>query len=223
MNEAQTIGQVLDDIRQHHDFDIVVVDDGSTDDTAIIARAHGARVLPHIRSLGAWKATQTGIRYAFNQSYDSVVTMDADGQHLGSQIQSLLNSVGDGSDVIIGSCSSRASALRLIAWHFFRTASGVDVKDITSGFRFYNLAALRVLSTKEATMLDFQDLGVLLLLRSLDLSIEEVEVDMNERVSGKSRIFNSWFSVMSYMVTTGIVCLTKAIPLRDVRYLKRFY
>jgi hypothetical protein len=72
-------------------------------------------------------------------------------------------------------------------------------------------------------MLEFQDLGVLLLLRSLGLSIEEVNVDMDERISGKSRIFNSWFSVSSYMLTTAIVCLTKAIPLRDVRYLKRFY
>jgi glycosyltransferase involved in cell wall biosynthesis len=222
-DEAATISQVIGDIRARHAFDIVVIDDGSVDDTAAIARANGAIVLPHVRALGAWKATQTGIRYAFNKKYDGVMTMDADGQHIPSQMTRLLETAKSGSDVVIGSCTGRGDFMRHMAWRFFRTVSGINVRDITSGFRLYNLAALRVLSTKEATMLEFQDLGVLLLLRSLGLSIKEVEVDMDERSDGKSRIFGSWFSVVSYMFTTAVVCFTKAVPLRDVRYLKRFY
>ncbi len=221
-DEALTIGPLLADIRTRYGFDIVVIDDGSTDATAAIARENGAVVLPHLRALGAWKATQTGLRYAYNRSYEGVITMDADGQHLPTEMAALLSRM-DSVDVVIGSCISRGSFLRHVAWNSFRIMSGINVKDITSGFRLYNLAALRVLSAKEATMLEFQDLGVLLLLRSLGLSIEEVNVAMDERISGKSRIFNSWFSVSSYMLTTAIVCLTKAIPLRDVRYLKRFY
>jgi glycosyltransferase involved in cell wall biosynthesis len=221
-DEALTIGPLLADIRTRCGFDIVVIDDGSKDATAAIARENGAVVLPHLRALGAWKATQTGLRYAYNRSYEGVITMDADGQHLPTEMTALLSKM-DNVDVVIGSCISRGSFLRHVAWNSFRLMSGINVKDITSGFRLYNLAALRVLSAKEATMLEFQDLGVLLLLRSLGLSIEEVNVDMDERISGKSRIFNSWFSVSSYMLTTAIVCLTKAIPLRDVRYLKRFY
>ncbi len=64
-NEALTIANVLVELKQCFPFDVVVIDDGSTDDTALIAREHGAVVLPHIRSLGAWKATQTGMRYAY--------------------------------------------------------------------------------------------------------------------------------------------------------------
>ena len=113
--------------------------------------------------------------------------------------------------------------MRHIDWGSFRSISGIAVKDITSGFRWYNIAAIRALSAKEATMLEFQDLGVLLLLRSLGLNIEEVNVQMNERTNGKSRIFSTWFKVAYYMMTTALVCLTKAVPLKDVRYQKRFY
>lgn len=222
-NEAATIGTVIADIQQRYPFDIVVIDDGSTDNTAQIAKSLGAVVLPHVRALGAWKATQTGIRFALNKNYEGVITLDADGQHLPSEIAGLLETANTGVDVVVGSCISRGTFMRHVAWKFFRWVSNIDVKDITSGFRLYNFAALRVLSTKEATMLEFQDLGVLLLLRSLGLSIKEVNVAMDVRISGKSRIFGSWFKVLSYMITTGLVCLTKAIPLRDVRYLKRFY
>ena len=222
-NEAQSIGKVLTAIKQNYSFDVVVVDDGSTDDTALIASEHDVVVLPHIRSLGAWKATQTGMRYAYAQKYDGVITLDADGQHLPAEIENLIRCANTGVDVVVGSCLSRGDLMRHVAWRFFRLVSGINVKDITSGFRLYNRAAIRVLSSKEATMLEFQDLGVLLLLRSLGLNIKEVNVKMNERLIGKSRIFNSWFSVISYMATTALVCLTKAIPLRDVRYLKRFY
>ena len=149
--------------------------------------------------------------------------MDADGQHLPCEIDSLLHRANEGTDVVVGSFIERGDFMRHVAWKFFRLVSGINVKDITSGFRLYNRAAIRVLSSKEATMLEFQDLGVLLLLRSLELSIVEVNVKMDERLIGKSRIFNSWFSVLSYMTTTALVCFTKAIPLRDVRYLKRFY
>lgn len=222
-NEAATIGALIAQLQALYSFDIVVIDDGSSDDTAIVAKSSGAVVLNHVRALGAWKATQTGIRYALAKSYQGVITMDADGQHLPIEINQLLECAKSGVDVVVGSCVSRGDVLRHTAWRFFRAVSGINVKDITSGFRLYNFAALRVLSTKEATMLEFQDLGVLLLLRSLGLSILEVEVKMDERMIGESRIFGSWFKVLSYMFTTALVCFAKAIPLRDVRYLKRFY
>jgi glycosyltransferase involved in cell wall biosynthesis len=222
-DEEATIGDLLVELRQRYAFDIVVIDDCSKDNTATIAKENGALVLPHIRALGAWKATQTGIRYAYNRGYETVITLDADGQHLPEEIGALLNTAKTGADVVIGSCLSRGTFLRHIAWQSFRSISGIAVKDITSGFRLYKLAAVRALSTKEATMLEFQDLGVLLLLRSLTLNIIEVNVQMNERINGKSRIFSSWFKVSSYMITTALVCLTKAIPLNDLRYLKRFH
>jgi glycosyltransferase involved in cell wall biosynthesis len=222
-DEETTIGALIADIRQRYDFDVVVIDDCSTDKTAAIARENGALVLPHLRALGAWKATQTGIRYAYNRGYQNVITLDADGQHLPEEIAALVETAKSETDVVVGSCISRGTILRHIAWQSFRSISGIAVQDITSGFRWYNFAAIRALSAKEATMLEFQDLGVLLLLRSLNLSIKEVNVQMNERTNGKSRIFSSWFKVAYYMLTTALVCLTKAVPLKDVRYQKRFY
>lgn len=222
-DEEATIGELLAELRRRYDFDIVVVDDFSQDNTAAIAKENGVLVLPHIRALGAWKAAQTGIRYAYNRGYDAVITLDADGQHLPEEIEALLDTAKTGVDVVIGACLSRGTFLRHVAWQLFRRASGIKVHDITSGFRWYNLAAIRALSTKEASMLEFQDLGVLLLLQSLKLEIAEVDVKMDKRSNGKSRIFSSWYRVSGYMLTTALVCLTKAVPIKDVRYLKRFY
>ena len=89
-NEAATIGPLISELKQRYPFDIVVVDDASTDDTAAVARKAGARILSHVRGLGAWKATQTGFRYAYNHEYQGVITLDADGQHLPDQIEQLL-------------------------------------------------------------------------------------------------------------------------------------
>ena len=79
MNESGSIASVLSDITAHFNCTVIVVDDASTDNTAQIARGLGACVLSHAINLGAWRATQTGIRYALKKGYERVVTCDADG------------------------------------------------------------------------------------------------------------------------------------------------
>jgi hypothetical protein len=83
------------------------------------------------------------------------------------------------------------------------------LRDLTSGFRLYNAEAMQVLASREATLLDYQDLGALLLVRRAGLRIVEVPVSMNLRAVGKSRIFNSWFSVAKYMAATTLLCLAR--------------
>jgi glycosyltransferase involved in cell wall biosynthesis len=208
LNEEQDIADVIREVRKLGAIDVLVVDDGSVDDTAAVARAHGASVLRAPLWQGAWGAIQTGIRYAVRHGYSGVVTMDADGQHEPAYLPRLLDAARD-ADVVIASCPSRGSRLRQFAWGYFRLLTGFDIDDLTSGFRYYNARACRLLAMDEATLLDYQDIGVLLLLRGAQLRIAEIPVLMNLRKHGASRVFRSWWTVARYMAETSILCLAR--------------
>lgn len=207
-NEAATIGVVIDGVKERGFPGIVVVDDGSDDNTADIARAHGAWVLQAPLAQGAWGAMQTGIRFAVKQGYSGVVTMDADGQHEPACLDALLQHA-ETADVVIGACPERGSRMRRIAWAYFRFLTGFRFEDLTSGFRYYGADACSLLAREEATLLDYQDIGVLLLLHKAGFKIHEVPVAMNPRQIGISRVFNSWLTVVRYMFETTLLCLAR--------------
>lgn len=207
-DEAATIGPLVAALLAAGWPHIFVIDDHSQDDTGNIARRAGATVARPVLPLGAWGGMQLGVRHALAQGYRGVVTMDADGQHEVQEIPSLIVG-GLTADVVIGAHPERASRLRHIAWRWFRAIAGFELHDITSGFRYYNRQAIEILAASEATLLDYQDVGVLLLLRKADLHILEVPVNMNPRQVGRSRIFYSWFSVLRYMITTTLLCLAR--------------
>lgn len=216
-DEAGTIGAVLGSLRAAGWSDVLVVDDHSADGTGAVASTAGAKVLRPVLPMGAWGAMQAGIRYGLAKGYHAVVTMDADGQHEVSELPLLL-AMHHQADLVIGAFPERASAARRIAWHWFRRIAGFDLRDLTSGFRYYNQAAMEILASREATLLDYQDLGTLLMLRRAGLRIVEVPVSMNLRAVGKSRIFNSWFSVGRYMAITTLLCLSR-LPVRRAKTL----
>lgn len=206
-NEASNLAMVLDGIQQHGSFDVVVVDDNSLDETRAIALEHGAVVLPLFIRLGAWGAIQTGIRYGMLSGYEVIVTIDADGQHDPGDIPKLLNEMKHGeADVVIGSCPDRGSPARHAAWKMFRGLSGLRFEDVTSGLKVYGKQASLMLADADATIFDYQDLGVLLYLMQENMVIKERKVVMFHRGDGKSRIFNSWFLVVKYMIQTIILC-----------------
>lgn len=209
-NEANDITRVIDEVRSACQLPVVVVDDASTDATVARARAAGARVLPLPVQLGAWGAIQTGLRFALWNGHDHVLTMDADGQHEAVWIDRLLAPVLSGeADVSIGCCVRRGSRMRKIAWKILKAVSGLALEDITSGFRVYNRAAIRLLSSRQATLLEYQDVGVLVLLRNAGLHITDVEVTMLPRRSGSSRVYHSWFAVIYYMCHTLLLGFSK--------------
>jgi len=208
LNEGDCIGEVIEQARAHRGMDVLVVDDGSTDDTAAVALVKGAKVIQAPLWQGAWGAIQTGIRYAVRHGYAGVITMDADGQHEPSYLPQLV-AAGENADVVIAACPSRGSRSRQVAWAYFRRLTGLAFDDLTSGFRLYNRRACRLLAMEEATLLDYQDIGVLLLLRRAGLSIAEISVSMNARRSGASRVFSSWWTVGRYMVETTVLCLAR--------------
>lgn len=213
-NEAATIGTLLATLRAKGWHDIVVINDQSTDDTGAIAQAGGARVLNPTLPMGAWGGMQAGICYAIRHGYQAVITMDADGQHEVDEIPTLLRA-RDQADLVVGAFPERASRLRQLAWRWFQQLAGFDLRDLTSGFRLYNHKAMKTLASPEATLLDYQDLGALLLVRRAGLAITEVPVSMNLRTVGTSRIFNSWFNVAKYMIATTLLCMAQWKVRRD--------
>jgi glycosyltransferase involved in cell wall biosynthesis len=209
-NEANDIANVIADIQIYSNYPVVVVDDASTDDTILKARAAGAVVVPLSIQLGAWAATQTGLRYALKNGYEYAITMDADGQHLAESLPAMIKPITDQeADVTIGACTRRGSILRKIAWTIMKKASGLRLEDLTSGFRVYDRRAIRRLATWQATLLQYQDVGVLAMLQASGLRMKDVEVSMLPRRNGISRIFYSWTSVFYYMSYTLLLGFTK--------------
>ena len=209
-NESKDIAHVIADIQKHSNFPVVVVDDASNDDTIIKARQAGAVVVPLAVQLGAWGATQAGLRYALKNDYSYAITMDADGQHLAESLPALIQPIiNKEADVTIGACTQRGSVMRKIAWTLMKRVSGLRLEDLTSGFRVYDRRAIRRLAAWQATLLEYQDVGVLAMLKASGIRIKDVEVSMLPRQSGISRVFYSWTSVIYYMSYTLLLGVTK--------------
>lgn len=209
-NEEPTVGRIVSEVKADLAMDVVVVDDYSDDDTASVAREAGALVLSLATHSGAWTAMQTGFIFARRRGYQHVITFDADGQHPVKSIAVVRDTLYEGGmDVVVGSCPERGSSLRHVAWSFFRTVSPLALDDLTSGLRGYNQKALDVVVSSGSYLLDYQDMGLLLLLHQSGLRIGEVPVCMIPREHGHSRVFSSWSKVLRYMYTTSMLCLSK--------------
>jgi hypothetical protein len=150
------------------------------------------------------------------------VTVDADGQHEPAYVAQLTAPICAGqADVVIGSYPSRASLLRATAWRYFHWLTDLGLEDLTSGFRAYNRAAIERLARADASLLDYQDVGSLMLLRQSGLTALEVPVKMVPRVAGRSRVFHSWAAVTQYMLHTSIICLALSSRPGRRRYRRR--
>lgn len=216
-NETKDIAFVIGEINRYTNFPVVVIDDASTDNTIEEARKAGAVVIPLAVQLGAWGATQAGLRYALKNGFSYAITMDADGQHLAESLPVLLQPIiRKEADVTIGACTRRGSKARKIAWNLIRRASGLSLEDLTSGFRVYDRRAIRRLARWQATLLEYQDVGVLVMLKASGLIIKDVEVRMLPRRHGISRIFYSWNSVFYYMCYTLLLSVTKRGIVHDL-------
>lgn len=162
-NEATVIGEVVKSAREvflkskkAYDIDIVVVNDGSKDETANEAKKGGAIVINHILNSGAGSATLTGLAYARQHNYDIAATMDADGQHAPDDVLEGIKSIDQGNaDLLIGSrlIDSRGMSkikvlgnkgLSLFTYLLF----GINVTDSQSGLRIFSKRAIDDLQWK---------------------------------------------------------------------------
>ncbi|HIJ80628.1 MAG TPA: glycosyltransferase family 2 protein [Desulfuromonadales bacterium] len=196
-NEERAIAQVIVGIQNAMPGrpDILVVNDGSCDETASRASAAGAVVVSHIRNMGYGVAIQTGYKYAYSRGYEFVVQIDGDGQHDPSYISQLLQPVVDGTaDLALGSRfldagSYRPSFSRRAGMFFFSfllsRLIGQAISDPTTGFQAFN-AKVVAFFIGDSFPCDYPDADVLLVLGLSGFSICEVPVRMFARADGKS-------------------------------------
>jgi glycosyltransferase involved in cell wall biosynthesis len=201
-NEEANLPAVLDELRRElPDADLLVVDDGSTDRTAAIAREHGADVLSFGENRGLRAGIAAGYREALERCYPYCGRVDADGQHPATELRRLLDLVrSDRCDVAIGSrfvtgdgypaYRYSPSGLRRFGTAVLRRAMrlrlGRTFVDATSGMTAVNANALPVMAQPYTS--GAPEVEALLRLHDAGLRVEEVPVDMRERASGESKL-----------------------------------
>lgn len=195
LNEASTLPSVLEHLGQAGpSYDVVVVDDGSTDNTADIARAAGAIVLSLPFNLGIGGALRTGFRYAVQQDYDAAVQLDADGQHDPWSIQLLLDQL-ERADFVVGSRFStgvpayevgrtRRHAMRTLELSV-RLLTGRRYTDTSSGFRAFNRDVLQYFARSYPSEY-MESVEALVNVSYEGFRIVEVPIDMHARAGGSA-------------------------------------
>ncbi len=202
-NEAETIGGVIADLKEHiPEADVLVVDDGSTDDTARVAEQAGhdggtvVTVLSQPFNMGIGATMQTGYKYAKLKGYEIAVQVDADGQHPPDQIKHLLAPLMEGrADIVVGSRflgkgDYTPSLARVAGISFFSKLISLILReritDPTSGFRAASRKCIEYFSSRYPD--DYPEAEALVLLHKKKFSIMEVPVKMKERGGGRSSI-----------------------------------
>jgi glycosyltransferase involved in cell wall biosynthesis len=155
LNAERTIAAVVAESRRHIE-PVLVIDDGSSDATGEVARAVGATVIRHDLNRGKGGALKTGFAWALEQGFEAVITLDADGQHLPSEIPAFIDARREtGADLIIGGRSHLFGQMlprRRLANRFsalcISIASGARITDSQSGFRLYSDQLLRTVKPR---------------------------------------------------------------------------
>jgi len=198
-NEEKNIRTVVEEIRENGiDWDIIAVDDGSTDNSRKVLESLPVTVIPHPVNLGYGAAIQTGLRHAVSRGYEPVVLMDADGQHVPSEIHKLLAELKQDTDIVIGSrilgksAEYRIPLLRRMGITFFssvaKTLGGAKIYDVTSGFQVMRRNVAKFLA--EEYPVDFPDAEVIIALGLKKFRIREVPAKVRKREHGTSMYSN---------------------------------
>jgi glycosyltransferase involved in cell wall biosynthesis len=228
-NEEDAIGRVVEEIRAYDPhLEVVVVDDGSHDRTAQVARAAGARVLRLPFNLGIGGAVQTGFRYAHENEFELAVRVDGDGQHDPAQLGAVIEPVLRGeADIVVGSRylspggdGYRSSVPRRVGIRILASVvsllTGQRITDPTSGFQALNRKAIALFAADYPH--DYPEVEALVLLLRHRLGLREVPIEMRPRAAGRSSI--QTLSSGYYMVKVLLALLVgsfrrNAVPLEE--------
>jgi len=224
-NEEASIAGVVGELLAYDaGLRVVVVDDGSTDRTAEVARASGAKVISLPFNLGIGGAVQTGFRYAWEQGFDVAVRADGDGQHDPAELDAILRPVLAGeADVAVGSrfiggdgyrsSRSRRAGIRLLAW-IVSALTRQRITDPTSGFQAANRLGIRLFAADYPH--DYPEAEATVMVFKHRLRLQEVSVKMRARESGRSSI--TTVRSVYYMIKVVLAIFValfrrKAVPL----------
>jgi glycosyltransferase involved in cell wall biosynthesis len=220
-NEESSVPFVANELKGLR-YDVILIDDGSSDATSHVARRQGLKVISLPINLGIGGAVQTGFKYAREHNYEIAIQLDGDGQHRGDQIESIIAPVFKGqADLVIGSRVLEASYVfprsRRLGGMFFSfligSISGVTVTDPTSGFRCYGKKALRLFSEQYPE--DFPEVDSIVVACKNGLRILEVPVLMRQRHAGTSSI--SARASVYYMIKVALSLLVNAMRKKTSR------
>jgi glycosyltransferase involved in cell wall biosynthesis len=224
-NEGGSVAGVVRSLREDAGtFDVVVVDDGSTDDTASQAASASATLIRLPFNLGIGGAVQTGFQYALERGYDYMAQVDGDGQHEAAELHKLVAAMRDDPDVDVV-CGSRflsaehsypAPISRRTGVHLFAFALRLmlrqPVTDPTSGFRLYNRRAIALFARDYPH--DFPEVEAILMLHDHRLRMMEVPVRMKLRGTGRSSITKS--RSLYYMIKVSLALIVGLMRSRPV-------
>jgi glycosyltransferase involved in cell wall biosynthesis len=228
-NEADAIGRVVDTMRAFDPMiDAVVVDDASTDDTAVIAEAHGATVLRLPFNVGIGGAVQTGFKFALAEGYDIAVRLDGDGQHDPGELRKLLEPIQRGeADFVIGSRFADGTgsyrppfARRMGIQVFARLVSILGrqrVTDTTSGFLALDRIGIELFAQEYPH--DYPEVEATLVALRSGLRLTQVQVQMRERETGTSSItfVRSLYYIVKVMLALLVASLRRYPRLEGAR------
>jgi hypothetical protein len=215
-NEEEALPGVLAELRAAvPDVDVLVVDDGSADSTAAVARHHGVPVAQLPFNLGVGGALRTGFRYAVRNGYDRAVQLDGDGQHDPGEIPALLAALDDGADMVVGSRFSstthtydvgrmRSGGMRLLRI-LLRVLSGQEFTDTSSGFRGFSRPTLEFFAYNYPVEYLGDTVEALLLACYAGFRVVETPVAMRRRGGGTPSARNVWlvFHYLRLLIALG--------------------
>ena len=211
-NEQDNIKRVVDNLIQNYpQYDYVVVNDGSKDDTKKICVENGYRLLDLPVNLGLAGGFQAGMKYAYQMGYDYAIQFDADGQHRPEYIEPIVNKMEEGYDIVIGSRfveKKKDSSLRMIGSRLISFAikltTGAKINDPTSGMRMFNKAMI-----KECAMnINYgPEPDTVSFLMKNGAKVAEVQAEMDERIAGESYLnaINSIKYMLRMMISIVII------------------
>lgn len=194
LNEEDSVADVVRDVRKSlPDSDCLVIDDGSTDRTALRARQAGAQVLRLPYNLGVGGAMRAGFRFARDAGYQVVVQVDADGQHDPAALAELIRGL-DAADLMIGArfagrgeygvSGPRKWAMRSLAVVMSRVA-GTPLTDVTSGFKAAGPRAVNLFADNFPAEYLGDTIEALVIAARAGLTVRQIPVSMRERQSGE--------------------------------------
>lgn len=202
-NEALNIEKTIKDITENTNYDYLIINDCSKDNTKEICEKNQFHVLSLPINYGLTSGIQVGMKYAMKQGYDIAIQFDGDGQHQAKYVKELVKEIEDGNcDIAIGSrfvTQRKPRSLRMfgsmIIGICIKLTTGKKIKDTSSGMRAYNKEAIRELATNPSLT---PEPDTLVYMIKKGMKVKEVQVEMSEREFGESYL--TLFKSAEYML-----------------------
>lgn len=223
-NESENIENTVKDIQKKApDFDYVIINDCSGDNTRQICEANGFNIVNLPVNLGIGGAVQTGYKYACKYGYDIAVQVDGDGQHDPAFLNEMAEIlIKEEADMLIGSRflekeGFQSSKIRRVGISYFtwliKLLTGKKITDPTSGLRMINRKLIEIFA--ESYPRDYPEPESVVHVIKLKKKVVEIPVVMRERQGGSSSI--RFFSSIYYMIKVTIAILTEKMRRHDIR------